>query len=81
MENRINKILTLENGKKLMVLHQAIYNDDNYLVCSEVVDNDQDLSDEPILVHEIKSEGGIEIEIVEDSDLAEFILQHLNLMD
>jgi len=81
MENRINKILTLENGKKLMVLHQAIYNDDNYLVCSEVVDNDQDLSDEPILVHEIKSEDGIEIEIVEDSDLAEFILQHLNLMD
>ena len=81
MENRINKIFKLENGKELMVLHQAIYNDDNYLVCSEVIDNEQDLSEEPILVHEIKTNDGIEIDVVEDPELAEFILQHLNLID
>lgn len=81
MENRINKILTLENGKELMVLHQAIYNDDNYLVCTEVINNEQDLSEEPILVHEIKNDEGFSIEVVEDPELAEFILKHLNLID
>lgn len=81
MENRINQILTLDSGKELLVLHQAIYNNDNYLVCTEVKNNEQDLDENPILVHEIKKGDKIEIELVEDPELAEFIFQHLNLMD
>ena len=30
MENRINKVLTLRNGKKYVVLNQAIYKQNNY---------------------------------------------------
>lgn len=81
MENRINKILTLENGLKLMVLHQAIYNNDNYLVCSEVINDGQDLSDDQFLVHEIKEGENITLKVVDDPELAEFIFKHLNLID
>lgn len=81
MENRINKILTLDNGAEIMVLHQAIYNDDNYLVCTNVINDGKDLGEEPILVHEIKEGDEISIELVEDPDLAAFIFQHLNIID
>ena len=81
MENRINKILTLENSLKLMVLHQAIYNNDNYLVCSEVINDGQDLSDDQFLVHEIKEGENITLKVVDDPELAEFIFKHLNLID
>src|SRR5574344_1634074 len=37
MENRINQVLTLENGQKLLILHQAIYNNENYYVCNGVL--------------------------------------------
>lgn len=81
MENRINQIMQLANGVELMVLHQAIYNDDNYLLCVEVLDNEQDLGEDPILVHEVKDGDKLIAEVVEDPELAEFILQHLNIID
>ena len=81
MENRINQILTLDNDVELLVLHQAIYNGDNYLVCSKVVAEGTDLDENPILVHEIKNGDKLEVEVVEDPDLAEFIFEHLNLID
>lgn len=81
MENRINQVLTLENGQKLLILHQAIYNNENYYVCNGVTDDKKDVTDEFVLLHEIKKDGKTSVEVVTDPTLAQFIFEHLNLMD
>ena len=40
MENRINQIITTESGNKYMILHQAIYEGQNFFVCCGVEAND-----------------------------------------
>ena len=79
MENRINQIITAENGNKYMILHQAIYEGQNFYVCCGVEAND-DLNDNFYLFKEVKG-NTTSIELVEDEALASFILKHLDLMD
>lgn len=81
MENRINQIITLENGKKFMILHQAIYNNVNYFVCSGVDEAETDLSDDFYLFEEVKKGDDSYLKIVEDANMAKFIFEHLDLMD
>mgnify|MGYP007069883117 CR=1 FL=1 len=80
MENRINEIITLENGSKYMILHQAIYEGNNYYVCCGVEEND-DLNDTFYLFKETKNDDTASVEIVEDKKMAQFILEHLDLME
>ena len=79
MENRINQIITTESGNKYMILHQAIYEGQNFFVCCGVEAND-DLNDTFYLFKEVKG-NTTSIELVEDEALANFILKHLDLMD
>lgn len=81
MENRINQVMTLEDGRKYVILHQAIYNNDNYYVCSGVTDDENDVTEEFQLLHEMKNGEDISVELVSDPTLAKFILEHLNLID
>ena len=79
MENRINQIITTESVNKYMILHQAIYEGQNFFVCCGVEAND-DLNDTFYLFKEVKG-NTTSIELVEDEALANFILKHLDLMD
>lgn len=81
MENRINQIITLTNGNKFMILHQAIYDNHNYYVCCAVTPDETKLNDDFMLFEESKKEDKTFIKLVEDPSLAKFILQHLDLMD
>lgn len=81
MENRINQVMTLDNGKKYIILHQAIYNNENYYVCNGVTEDGNDINDEFLLLHEFKDNDKLTVELVEDADLSQFILKHLNLLD
>ena len=80
MENRINQIITTVDGSKYMILHQAIYEGQNYYVCCGVEAND-DLNETFYLFKEVKNNGTSSIEIVEDEAMAKFILEHLDLME
>lgn len=78
MENRINQIITTEDGNKYMILHQAIYEGQNYYVCCGV-EADDDLNENFYLFKEVKGKE-TSIEMVEDEAMAKFILEHLDLM-
>ena len=45
MENRINQVITTENGDKFLILHQAIYNNTNYYVCCAVEKDESDVKE------------------------------------
>ena len=80
MENKINQIITIEDGSKYMILHQAIYDGKNYYVCCGVEPN-EDLNENFYLFVETKEESETYIEIVRDEALAKFILEHLDLYE
>ena len=80
MENRINQIITTKDGSKYMILHQAIYEGQNYYVCCGV-EPDDDLNENFYLFKEVKGSTETSIEIVEDQKMAKFILEHLDLME
>ena len=78
--NRIGEIITTEDGKKFMILHQAIYEGKNYYACCGVTSDDMDLSEEFYLFEETKEDDKVYINQVEDPGFADFILKHLNLL-
>ncbi|MBR1376926.1 MAG: hypothetical protein IJ565_03850 [Bacilli bacterium] len=81
MENKINQIITTADGDKFMILHQAIYNNQNYFVCCSVDAEETDVKEDFYLFEEVKDGEQTYIKIVEDDSMAKFILEHLDLMD
>lgn len=81
MENRINQVITTENGNKFLILHQAIYNNTNYYVCCAVEKDESDVKEEFYLFEEEKENGEVFINLVEDDKMAKFILEHLDLLE
>lgn len=79
MENRINKVLVLDNGKKYIVVKQAVYKDENYYAASEVTEDEQDVLDVFAILHEYKKDGDSLIEIVTDPAILKLIIEHLDL--
>ncbi len=80
MENRINQIITTTDNTEYMILHQAIYNGENYYVCCGV-DEAENLTENFSLLKETKENDTVYVELVEDEGMAKFILKHLNLID
>lgn len=81
MENRINQVLELDNGKEYFILKQAIYMNDNYFIVSEVTEDGEDLKDTFLVLHEIKEDGKIYIEIEKDPKTLQIILKHLDIKE
>ena len=81
MENRINQIISTEEGNKFMILHQAIYDNRNYYVCCGVEVDTGNLDDNFYLFEEVKESEKVTLKIVEDEKLAKFLLKHLNLIE
>ena len=52
MENRINQVIELENGKEYYILKQAVYSGDNYFVAAEVTEDGEDLKENCSILHE-----------------------------
>ncbi len=80
MENRINQVITTTDGEQFVILHQAIYDGNNYYVCCDL-GADEALTDNYSLVKEVKENDKIYVDLVEDEGLAKFILKHLNIID
>lgn len=78
MNNKINKVITLEDGKKLFVLKQAIYKGENYYMVAEVSKDGETLYDKFALLHEVNKDGSEFIETVKDPKTAEILLSHIS---
>ena len=66
MKNKINKVITLANGKKYFILKQAIYKNENYYMVAEVTEDGQDLKEKFAMLHEFEKEGQEFVELVKD---------------
>lgn len=77
MENRINKVLTLRNGKKYVVLNQAIYKQENYFFVVGVTDDEEDLTDEFRIVQEVEKDGKKFVKDIHDPQLLNLLAKYL----
>jgi len=77
MENRINKIMTLKDGKKYIVLNQAIYKEINYFFVVGVTSDGQDVTDEFRIVEEVQKDGKRYIRDVKDKKMIQLLSKYL----
>ena len=77
MENRINKIITLKDGKKYIILNQAIYKDTNYFFVVGVTENGEDVTEEFRIVEEVKKDSKKYIRDVKDEKLIQLLSKYL----
>lgn len=77
MKNKINKVITLADGRKLYVLKQAIYKGENYLMVAEISKDGETVYDKFALVHSYEKDGKEIIKAVDDPKIAEILLSHI----
>ncbi len=77
MENRINKIMTLKDGKKYIVLNQAIYKETNYFFVVRITENENDVTDEFRIIEEVLKDGKRYIRNVVDKKMIELLSKYL----
>ena len=81
MKNRINKIFKLKNGKKYLVLKQAIYREESYCVTIGVTDDENDFTEEIVFFKEIMKDERPYMEQVKDPKLMELVAKYVGLVD
>lgn len=77
MENRINKIIILENNKKYIVINQAIYKNQSYLLVNEINDAEDELLEEVLILKEEMVDGDLEVTEVTDNQLLDLLEKYL----
>lgn len=77
MENRINKIIVLENNKKYIVVNQAIYKNESYLLVNEINDKEDELLEEVLILQEEMVDGELEVTEVTDNQLLDLLEKYL----
>lgn len=80
MENRINQIMTLVDGKKYIVIKQAIYKNENYYAVAGVSEDEESLLEEYAILHELEFEGNTCVEPVEDPEKLKLITKYLGIL-
>ena len=77
MENRINKIMTLKDGKKYVILNQAIYKGINYFFVVGITEDECDVTDEFRIIEEVLKDEKRYIRNVEDQKMIELLSKYL----
>lgn len=77
MENRINKVIKLENQKVYYLLKQAVYNNESYYTAVEVSEDMQGLTKNFELLHETNQEGKIYFAKVKDPKMIQLLLKYM----
>ena len=78
MNNRINKIFVLEDDKKYIVVNQAMYNNESYLLLNEISPDESEILTDILIVKEIEEpDGSVSVETVVDPDLLDLLAKYL----
>ena len=75
MENKINKIITLSDNTKHMILDQGNYNGKSYFLTS-ILDSDDNLSSSFSILEETKDENNWTVESVTDEKLLSALIEY-----
>lgn len=79
MTNHIHEKMTLEDGRKYIVIKQAVYKNENYYVAARLTDNEEDVVDEYKVFHEMDIEGETRVEEVSDQTIFNLIISYVGL--
>lgn len=79
MVNHIHEKMTLEDGRKYIVVKQAVYKNDNYYVAARLTEDEEDVVDEYKVFHEMIIDGENRVEEVSDNNIFQLILSHVGL--
>ena len=78
MNNRINKIFVLDDNKKYLVINQAMYKNESYLLLNEVNEEENEILTDVMIVREvIEPDGAMSVEIVKDPTLLQLLAKYL----
>lgn len=81
MENRINQVMELENGKKYVVIKQAVYKEHNYYVSARLTDDEEDILEEYVIFEEVDYNGKKSVLEVKDANLYKLVAKYVGLLD
>ena len=79
MENRINKIMTLTDGKKYIILNQAIYKETNYFFVVRVSEDLTNIEEEFRIIEEVKKDDKRYIGDVKDEKMIQLLSKYLQI--
>ena len=81
MENRINQLMCLADGRKYAIVKQAVYRGTNYFVAARVTEDEEDVLEEFEIFEEIENNGERSVQAVKDAKLVELIARHVGLYE
>ena len=81
MENRINQVMELADGRKYVVIKQAIYKGNNYFVSMRLTDDEEDVTDEIIVFQEVEHEGQKSVQKVKDPNLLSLVCKYVGVLE
>lgn len=79
MENRTNQIIELGDGTKYIIVRHLVYKDETYYISNRITDDEQDLLEEVMIMHEVKKDGKTYIEKVVDPELLQVIINNAQI--
>ena len=77
MDNKINKIINLEDNYKVFVVNQAIYNNQNYYLTVGIDPITLQFNDEFAVYTELVEDGKPLLKVVKDQTLLDLSLIHI----
>lgn len=77
MDNLINNILTLENNEKYMVLNQAVYQNKNYYLVTQVSEDEEELTENIKFLEETEVNGQKAVQLVKDEKIIDLLAKYL----
>ncbi|MCI8588446.1 MAG: hypothetical protein HFG40_02210 [Bacilli bacterium] len=77
MENKINHILTLQDGTKFLVINQVIFREKNYYFVAKVTEDESDITGEYRIVEETKDGDRVYLSTVQDAETVRMLAEYL----
>lgn len=78
MNNKINHILTLEDGLKFLVINQVIFRGKNYYFVAQVTEDESDITGEYRIVEEQKEGEETYLSTVRDAETVRMLAEYLD---
>lgn len=79
MENRTNQIIELGDGTKYIIIRHLVFKDESYYISNRITDDENDLLEEVMIMHEVKKDGKLFIEKVTDPELLQVIINNAQI--
>lgn len=81
MINRINQVMELADGKKYVVVKQAIYKGKTYYVSLRLTDDEENVMEELVVFEEVDFNNQKSVQKVKDQNILKLVLEYVGLLN